>query len=38
MRLFQNWWERAPIFARVFVIGMSLAGMVLGGRTSGYWD
>jgi hypothetical protein len=38
MPLFQSWWERAPLCARVVIFVVSILGMVLGGAASGYWD
>ena len=38
MRLFENWWERAPLFVRIGLWVMTIAGMVLGGAAGSYWE
>ena len=38
MRMFESWWERAPLPARVVLFVVSIIGMVLGGAATGYWD
>ena len=31
MRLFENWWERAPLYLRIGLFVASLVAMVVGG-------
>jgi hypothetical protein len=38
MRLFENWWERAPLFARICLFVASIVAMVLGGAAGAYWE
>jgi hypothetical protein len=38
MRFLEAWWERAPIFARVAVVGISVISMIVSGSASGYWQ
>ena len=38
MHLFESWWERVPLYARVGLFVASIIGMVLGGSAGGYWD
>jgi hypothetical protein len=38
MKFFENWWQRAPLYARIGLFVVSLAGLVLGGASDAYWD
>ena len=38
MKFFENWWERAPLIARIGLVVLSIAGMLLGGAADAYWD
>jgi hypothetical protein len=38
MLSFQNWWERAPLIARVALFVAAIVAMVLGGSAQGYWE
>lgn len=38
MPSFQNWWERAPLLARVAMFLVAIVAMILGGSAQGYWE
>ncbi len=38
MRLFEGWWQRAPLYARVALAAVTIVSMLLGGSASGYWN
>jgi hypothetical protein len=38
MRLFESWWERAPMYARIGLFVASLLALVLGGAADAYWE
>jgi hypothetical protein len=38
MRLFENWWERAPLYARLGLFVLTIAGMLLNRPSDAYWE
>jgi hypothetical protein len=38
MRFFENWWERAPLYARIGLFVASLVAIVVGGGADAYWE
>ena len=38
MRFFDNWWERAPLYARVALLVLSIVAVLVGGSADGYWE
>jgi hypothetical protein len=38
MRLFEHWWERAPLVLRLALFVVSIVGLVLGGSADHYWE
>jgi hypothetical protein len=38
MGLFENWWERAPLYARIGLVVASVVAVVLGGGADAYWE
>jgi len=38
MRFFENWWERAPLYARIGLFVASVVAIVVGGGADAYWE
>jgi hypothetical protein len=38
MHLFENWWERAPLYLRAALLIASVVGLLFGRPVDAYWE